>query len=1116
VFEGTITEQLVTAARAWPEAIAVRQWDRELTYAEVMDRATLLAARLGEAEGDAGGLVGICAERTPELIVGVLGILLSGRGYVPLDPAHPPARLAEYARQARLTTIVRDRDIPTSAPRAEWHPGPATPDSIAYVYFTSGSTGRPKGVRVTHRNVTAFCAGCVDLLGPGPGDRNLGLTSIGFDAVVVDMFVTLGIGATLCLVPHADRIDPGRLNRFAQAHEVTFGVTTPQVLALLDPDAIPTLHTLCTGGEALTPAGARPWAKRRLLNVYGPTETTVFVLAADLSALDYDGDPPLGTPVGAHRAYVVDEGLRPVPDGTPGELLIAGPGVALGYLDDAELTARRFVPDPMVAGETCYRTGDVVTCDPGGQLHFLGRVDAQVKIRGQRVEPDEVAVVLRRHPAVRDAVVEALPDATGALMLVAFVATDTPGDELARRVREFLVELLTDAMVPTRFVCMTALPIALTGKVDRLALRAMVAASDEESTSDDPVAAAWARVLGGVPEPEDDFFAMGGHSIAAMRLVADLRTRLRRDIAVEDVFAGRTFAGLAARIEAAPALSGSEISFGHPPTLSPSQRRLWFLDQLAPDSAAYNVVFAERLRGELDVEALRTALRTVVDRHEVLRWRIRERDGVPYAIAAEPSDVDMPVVEVNEAGLAGALARQAGEPFDLATGPVWRAALFRLGPGEHVLCLVFHHAVADGWSQAPLYAELGAGYADRPLPSLPATYADYAAWRAARDAERAATDEAWWKAHLAGAPTVVDLPRDHHRPPVQTYAGAGASLPLSAGADAAVRATAAAAGATPSVVVLAAIGEALARWTGQDDNVIGAVLADRRRAEFDGLIGFLVDIVPLRLRAAVGTFAERVRECLEELLAVQAHPGIALERIVEAAGIRRDPARAPLVQVLFNVFNFAQPTLELSGLETERVPVDMPGSPFDITFYLIEREGRLGFDVVYNPDLYTAARVERMLGDLVGLLEALCAVPQASVREVGPRFDSVGVIDPVAPLAPGPVRAVMGPQTPTEATLISVWREVLGRAEVSAADNFFDLGGTSLALAEVRARLRERMAREVAMVDLFRYPNVRALASYLDGRAGAGSDELERAAQRAALRRSRAANRRGPTSEGER
>jgi non-ribosomal peptide synthetase component F len=270
MFEGTITEQLVTAARAWPQAIAVRQWDRELTFAEVMDRATLLAAQLGEAGGDTGPLVGICVERTPEMVVGVLGILLSGRGYVPLDPAHPPARLAEYARQAHLTTIIRDRDIPTSAPSTPWHPGPATPDSIAYVYFTSGSTGRPKGVRVTHRNVAAFCAGCAELLGPGPDDRCLGLTSIGFDAVVVDLFVSLGVGATLCLVPHADRIDPARLNRFGQAHEVTFGVTTPQVLALLDPDAIPTLHTLCTGGEALLAAGARPWAKRRLFNVYGP------------------------------------------------------------------------------------------------------------------------------------------------------------------------------------------------------------------------------------------------------------------------------------------------------------------------------------------------------------------------------------------------------------------------------------------------------------------------------------------------------------------------------------------------------------------------------------------------------------------------------------------------------------------------------------------------------------------------------------------------------------------------------------------------------------------------------------------------------------------------------
>lgn len=1119
----TITEWLVAQARATPDAVAVTQHDRRITYAELMDRATALAADLDAA--DPGDLVGVCAGRTPEMVVALAGVLLSGRGYVPLDPAYPAGRLQGLARQARLTTVVADEagrralpdlsavDIPDAAPTTEprtgWKPGPAGPDDVAYVSFTSGSTGQPKGVMVSHGNVSAFIASTLELLRVGPGDTALAVISLGFDPVVIDLWVGLASGSAMALVSQEDRADPGRLHGFARAHGVTWTALTPALLAMLDPDRVPTLRTLICGGDVIPAPVAARWQGRRLINVYGPTEATVFVLHADLSTLDYDGEPPMGRPSGAHCAYVVDEQLREVAPGEPGELLIGGPGVALGYLDQPELTAERFVADPQRPGERVYRTGDIVRLDGDGLLHFVGRRDGQVKIRGQRVEVGEVSAVLRTHPEVADAAVEAVRGPGGDFELIAFVVAQTDTATLAQYARE----RLTTAMVPRRFVRLDRLPTGLTDKVDREALRQLA----EIDLPEDPVAAAWTRALGVAPGPDADFFADGGHSIAAMKLVAELRTALKRDLVVEDVFAGRTFEGFRERVEHAAPLDHPDVAVGNPPTLSPSQRRLWFLDQLAPDSAAYNVVFAERLRGDLDVLALRLALKEVAERHEVLRWRIRHHGGVPYALRDGSSDVDLPVLDGGEERL----PEIVNQVFDLATGPVWRAGLLRVNPQEHILCVVMHHAVADGWSQAPFYADLAKAYAGQALARPEASFSDYAVWRANRDNARADGDLAWWREHLADAPTVVDLPRDHARPPVQTYTGAFASKAFSDAADAGVRTLATRTGATASVVVLAAIGEALRRLTGRADNVIGAVLADRRLTEFHDLIGFFVDIVPLRLRAGAADFAADVRAALAELLAVQAHPGVPLERIVDGLGLPRDPSRAPLVQVLFNVFNFTQPHLDLPGLTAEPVTPPLPGSPFDLTLYLVEKRGRFVLDAVFNPDLYAHERTERLLSDVIALIGALCANASSPASESGPRFDTSGA-DRTAPApAPRPAPAT-GPQaarTETEVMLAAVWSAVLGRPVASVSENFFDLGGTSMAMAEVRARLGDHLGREVPMVDLFRYPNIHALAAYLDRSGsehaeGAAEDpELVRAAHRAALRRSRSGRR--TTREGD-
>ncbi|MGW3604859.1 amino acid adenylation domain-containing protein [Micromonospora sp. NPDC005161] len=1144
--DATLAELVVAQAARTPDAVAVRQWDSRLTYAELVARAAGVAAALRVRGVDRQSRVGVCGSRRPELVATVLGVLLAGGCYVPLEPGGPRRRLRGIAADAGVSLVVGDAAeaefgdvpgvetlaLPGPAPLA---PCPARPGDPAYVLFTSGSTGRPKGVLTSHRNVVEFVAGVVALTGADAGVCSLGIASLGFDAATMDLFVPLLLGGTVQLLGVEDRADPVRLARFVAAHEVNWGFITPTLLAMLDPAELPAWRTVLCGGEAVPVALAARWAPgRRFFNGYGPTETTVLAVSGPLSATETE-PVPIGRPLPNHRAYVVDVTLDPVPPGEIGELLIGGPGLADGYLGRPALTAERFVPDPFsgLPGERLYRTGDLVRLDPDGRIAYLGRADRQVKIRGQRIELGEVEAVLAELPGVTGVAVEAVPGPDG-VELVAFL---TPADALDdARLRAYAGSRLTAAMLPARVLRRVALPVsAVSGKLDRPALRALAAAAllpsapaDTANTAAGPatpdgsvaaaVAGIWTRLLGAAPEPATDFLAAGGNSIAAMRLVAALRAELGRQLDTRAVFTERTFGRFVERVAAAPS-GGDGLRTGNPPTLSPPQRRLWFVDQLAPSSAPYNIAVAHRVRGPLDTAALGAALRAVAERHDVLRWRIPQTAGVPYAVCAEPTDVAVPVVDLTggaepEVELTRMLAAGAAHPFDLATGPPWQVTVYRLGPAEHVLAATWHHAVFDGWSERVCYDDLAAGYAQAvagqppALPELPARYADYAVWRAERDRLRGAADLAWWTAHLDGVPTVLDLPRDRPRPAVQTYAGAEAAVRLPADTDRAVRELAERRGTTVAAVLLAAFGELIARLTGGDDHVLGAIVADRRLAAFDDVIGFFIDTVPVRVSTGGASFAELVDRCSGELHEATAHPGAPLERIVEALGVGRDTARAPLVQVLFNVLNFAPPRLTLTGLTAEAVPVPKPGSPFDITVYVMQTDGRTGVEVVYNPDLFDATRIDDLLADLAELVGALAGAPDTPAREVAAalprptvRVPQLGAMTVAGGDPPALVPAGPDGLTETEELVAGIWREVLERDRVGVTDNFFDIGGHSLALAAVHARLTTATGRSIKMLDLFRHPTIRAFAASLDG--AADRPELARAALRAAARRGR-------------
>ncbi|ANN17168.1 non-ribosomal peptide synthetase [Amycolatopsis orientalis] len=1120
----TLTELILAQAARTPAAVAVRQGDARLTYRELVASAAGVARLLRARGAGPGSRVGVCADRSPELIPTVVGVLLSGAAYVPLEPGGPKARLAEIAADAGVSLVVGDRaraefgatdgiealDVPPPADGPV--ECPAGPDDLVHILYTSGSTGRPKGVLTSHRNVVAFVTGFAAALGIRPGARALGISSLAFDAFTMDVFVPLAHGGSVQLAGAADRADPERLRRVLVEHDVEWGFVTPTLLSMVDPEAVPGWRVIACGGEPVPAELAARWMPgRRFFNAYGPTETTVVVVTDEVTGIP--ADPlPLGRPTPNHRAYVVDTELRPVAPGEIGELLIGGPGLARGYLGSPELTAAKFVDDPTTPGERLYRTGDLARELPDGRLEFAGRADRQVKVRGQRIELGEVEAALTAHPDVDAAAVAAVPG-PGGTRLVAFLApASAPSDvdELGR-------DRLTAAMRPAAVRVLDRLPVnPVTGKIDRPALRDLAEAALAGQREDlgplgtpveRAVAALWRRVLG--DGAGTDFLASGGNSIAAMRLVAALRAELAADVATEDVFAGGTLDGLTRRVAAASPLTGPGLTTGHAPALSPQQRRLWFLDQLAPDAAPYNITMAFRLTGALDVDALRHALYAVAERHDVLRWRIRAVDGAPLADRLPAAEVPLPVAPLTEDGLRARLAADAATPVRLDREAPWRVRLYRLGEAEHVLGFTLHHAVFDGWSQELLCADLSAAYRGEPLPPPVASYADYAVWRAGRDERREAVDVAWWTGHLSGAPSTVDLPRDRPRPAVQTYRGASLRQSFPDGADESVRALAARTGTTRAGVLLAAFGQLLRRLTGATDHLVATVVADRQLAEFQEVAGFFVDIVPVRLRADdAADFATHVRGGGAELLAATARPAAPVERLVEALGVPRDPARAPLVQVMFNVLNFGEPRLDLPGVASAWLPVDKPGSPFDLTVYVHDD----GVELLYNPDLFDHGRMAGLAEDYVALLAALAAAPDAPVGTTVPELPRAGVRT-AAPDATT-TRALARPTVAdpvalaaTEAVIARAWCDVLGVAEVGHSDNFFDVGGHSLALARVHAQLTARLGRRIPMVDLFSHPTVRALATHLHFGGGA-APELARAAERVAARRGRIQTRR--------
>jgi len=1023
------------AART-PDAVAVTFEDRSLTYTQLNARANRIAHHLRRRGVGPEVRVGLFLERGLDIVPAILGVLKAGGAYVPLDPGYPADRVAFALRDAGVPAVLSQDSLRETLPvqdgievislnaaaaeiaaESAENPGTgATPGSLAYVIYTSGSTGMPKGALIEHRNVTRLFAATDHWFGFGAQDVWTLFHSTAFDFSVWEIWGALLYGGRLVVVPQTTTRDPEAFHALVQREGVTVLSQTPSAFRQLiraddERGGELALRAVIFGGEALEPASLREWVDRRgadrpqLVNMYGITETTVHVTYRLITREDVFGGAGslIGVRIPDLQLYVCDTALRPLPIGAPGELYVGGAGVARGYLNRPELTALRFIDNPFGAGKL-YRTGDCVRWLADGTLEYMGRLDEQVKIRGFRIELGEIEARLLDHAGVRESAVTVREDTAGDRRIVAYIV----GDADAASLRAHLRERLPEHMVPSACVAMDALPLTPNGKLDRKALPAPEYASDEDAyvaprtLVEEVLARIWRDVLGvdrvGV---HDRFFDLGGHSLLATAVVARARALLGAELTVRALFDAPTVEALARAVGAGPGAADSgEIARGSREGSLPvsfQQRQLWLLDRLQPGLALYNVPAAWRLRGALDAAALARALAGVALRHEPLRSVFRVEGGEPVQVVLPGGPVPLPVEDLSAlpgdargAAVRARLRRSAEAPFDLERGPLFRAALLRLGEEEHVLLLEMHHVVCDGWSLAVLYAELGALYAaagaGAALPELPLAYGDYAAWqRATLAGERLERHVAWWRGRLAGAPTLLELPTDRPRPAARSHRGAVHHFTLPAPLAEAVETLARREGATPYMVLLAAWQLLLARYAGVDEVVVGSPVGNRPRPELEGLVGFFANTVALRTRLSGDpTFREVLRRVRETTLDAYEHQEAPFETLVEALQPERSLGQNPLFQAFFALQNTSAGTLCLPGLAVDALPVETGTAKFDLSLFLARNEAGLEGMVEYATDLFDAATAARIAAHLEVLLEAAAADPGRPASALSP------------------------------------------------------------------------------------------------------------------------------------
>jgi amino acid adenylation domain-containing protein len=1028
-------------AERTPDAVALVFEDGQLSYRELNAKANRLAHHLRSLGVGPETIVGICMDRSFLMVAALLGIMKAGGAYLPLDPDYPLERLAfmledasvrvilaqqsliEYLPETPARLVRVDTDWDQIARQSEANPqSVSTADNLIYYIYTSGSTGRPKGAMLAHRGVCNCLLWMQREHELVESDRVLFKAPLNFDASVWELFWPLMTGASVVLARPGEHRDSAYLVQLIAQQKITTAHFVPSMFQIfLEEKGVEACHALrrvICGGEALSIASVERFFERlnaELHNYYGPTETSIGSIDWTCQREYRRLTVPIGRPIANTQIYLLDSHLRPVPVGVPGELYTGGVGLARGYLNRPALTAEKFLPDPFSQspGARLYRSGDVARYLPDGNIEFLGRIDHQVKIRGLRLELGEIESVLDHHHAVRDAVVIVREDVPGDKRLVAYVVPQPSSNVTGSDLRGYLKEKLPDYMIPSAFVMLDEMPLTPNIKIDRNALPvpdvtrpAMLKEyASPRTPTEEILAGIWAEVLNieriGV---HDNFFELGGHSLLATQVMSRVRESFQLELPLRRLFEFPMVAELARSIEQA----ASEDNAGAIPSIEPvsregelplsfAQQRLWFLDQLVPGSAFYNLPLAVRLSGLLNLSALEQSLSEVLKRHEVLRTTFPAIEGEPVQMIAPASFINLSLIDLTslpanerEREAQRLAAQETQTPFDLSQGPLLRTTLLILSDSEHVLLLTMHHIVSDGWSMSILIREVASLYdafssgLPSPLPDLPLQYADFAHWQRLWLKGHVLDQQlSYWREQLSGAPTVLELPTDHRRPAIQSYRGSSESFTLSREMRKSLEEICQREGVTMFMLLVAAFDVLMWRYTGEEDVVIGTPIANRNRWETEGVIGFFVNTIVLRVGVrGEDRFKELLRRVREASLGAYSHQDMPIERLVQEMGVERKMSHSPLFQVMFTLQDTRLELPKLTSLTLTLMESETGIAKFDLTLLMTETEQGLAGTIEYATDLFEAKTIKRMTGHYRTLLENILAHPSLPLSEI--------------------------------------------------------------------------------------------------------------------------------------
>ncbi len=1129
-----------------PQALAVVYEKQQLTYQELNQQANKIAHYLQRLGVKPDVPVGICVERSLAAAIAILGTLKAGGVCVPLAPTYPSERLAFMLNDSQAPVvltqtrwkslldgnfahrlIVLDEDGEEIAKESESNlQVEVAADNLAYIIYTSGSTGTPKGTLVPQRSLTNLIEHHQAKMATGIGV--LQFASLSFDVSYHEISVAWGFGGTLYMISECDRKDLDKLIHLLSLNpigKVFLPVSLWQQLAEIygeQEHLFQNIREAIACGEQLQITQPMIKLFKRLenctlYNFYGPTEADL-VTAYTFSQKpdEWPIYPPIGKAAVNVQVYLLDSNLQPVPIGVPGELYVSGDGLAHGYLNRADLTNQKFLPNLFSndSNSRLYKTGDLAQYLPDGNIEFLGRIDDLVKIRGFRVELGEVEAVLSKHPQINQAVAKVHGESAREKYLVAYFVPIAGETITVEQLRTFLTEQLPDYMIPSAFVEMESFPLTPNGKVNRRALPEPTTSRPElgqtfvepRTPTEEILAGIWRDVLGleqvGI---YDNFFDLGGHSLLATQVIALTRKAFGIELPLLSLFESPAIAPLAQKIATAKAPDRQELSLKRLPSqdepipISLTQLELWFFDQFYPGNSIYNLPLVYRITGALNETALSESLREIVRRHETLRSTFQVKNGqVVYAVVNDPV-FDFSVIDLQhlskterEAQATQQAEQEIKHPFDLARGPLLRSKLWRLDEQEYLFVAVTHHIVADGWSFSVLTQELAKVYEafcegkPSPLTELPITYTDFAQWqRQWLQGEVLESQLQFWKKHLGTSPPILKLPcvseagrRHRPRPPARTFKSAGQSVILSQKLTDALKVLSQQEGVTLFMTLLAAFQTLLFSYTRQEEIIVSSALANRTRVETEKLIGFFVNLLPFCTNLGGNpSFRELLGRVREVALGVYTHQEMPLIKLIEELQPIRDPSYTLINQVMFVFQNTPEDNLQFANLTLKEQFIardTKDTAEFDLELTLEETSTGIEGLLIYRTDLFEPATITKMVDNLQTLLEKITTNYNQRLAELilisePPTLPTQTVVSPIP-------RDFITPQNSIEEVVLAIWKEILGLEQISTQDNFFELGGHSAQTLEVICKLQSAFPVELPLIYLFEKPTVVQLA----------------------------------------